>query len=104
MVIAGAALAATGRLPNPFDPPPPEIVDSGSEAAREAGEVTMPAPASATDPFAPALPIIESGTPEARDLAGEVIEEIPNPFELPPIEVVDSGTDEAWIADRKSVV
>lgn len=101
--IAGAALAATGRLPNPFDPPPPDVVDSGSEAAREAGEVTLPEPASASDPFAPALPIVESGTPEARDLAGEVIEEIPNPFELPPIEVVESGTDAAWIAHGEEI-
>lgn len=103
VLVAGVALASTGRIPNPFDPPEPEVVESGSEAAREAGETTMPEPASASDPFAPALPIVESGTPEARDLAGEVIEEIPNPFELPPLEIVESGTEEAWIAHGEEI-
>lgn len=107
VVVAGAALAATGVLPNPFDPPPPEVVESGSDAARGAGEVAMAEPASASDPFAPALPIVESGSDAARDLVGETIEPLPpmhDPFELPPIPVVESGTDEAWIAHGEEII
>lgn len=107
VVVAGVALAATGVLPNPFDPPAVDIVESGGKDAAAAGEITMPPPASAADPFAPALPIVESGSPEARALAGESIEksgEPANPFELPPIPVVESGTDAAWIAHGETFI
>lgn len=107
VVVAGVALAATGVLPNPFDLPPPDVVESGSDEARAAGEMTMPEPASASDPFAPNLPIVESGSPEARALAGEQIEKFgvaPNPFELPPIPVVESGTEAAWIAHGETFI
>ena len=107
VVVAGVALAATGVLPDPFDLPPPEVVESGSDEARAAGEIAMPPPASASDPFAPGVPIIESGSPEARALAGEVIGkfgEPPNPFDLPPIPVVESGTDAAWIAHGETFI
>lgn|GEM_PF-1919224 len=108
VVFAGAVLAATGVLPNPFaPPPPPDVVESGSPEARAAGEMTMPAPASASDPFAPNLPIVESGSPQARALAGEQIEKFgvaPNPFELPPIPVVESGTEAAWIAHGETFI
>ncbi|WP_295364993.1 hypothetical protein, partial [Arenimonas sp.] len=48
VVFAGAVRAATGVLPNPFAPPPPDVVEAGSPEARAAGEMTMPAPASAS--------------------------------------------------------
>lgn len=103
VVLAGVALAAGGVLPNPFDPPPLEIVESGSKDAAALGEVTMPPPASTADPFDPAVPVVESGSAEARDLAGESIEWLEDPFELPPVPVVESGTDDAWIAHGEEI-
>ena len=106
VLVGGVALAATGVVPNPFLPPPPEVVESGSDEAREAGEVRMPDPASETDPFAPAVPVVESGTEAARDLVGEEIIELGplhDPFELPPVPIVESGTDEAWVAHGEEI-
>lgn len=98
VLVAGAVLAAGGVIPNPFDPPDLEIVDSGTEEARErAGEIRPREPAS-DNPFDIPIPIVESGTQEARDLVGEWFEEMHDPFQLPPIPVVESGTEEAWIA------
>lgn len=110
VVIAGGVLAAAGVMALPEKPLPPkrpgiEVVDSGSDAARSAGEVLTPPPSD--DPFAPAIPIVESGSQAARDLVGERFEILPpmhNPFELPPIPVVESGTDEAWIAHGEEVI
>ena len=68
VVIAGGVLAASGVMPLPgLRPPPIEVVESGSDAARAAGEVTAPTP---VDPFAPAIPIVESGSDAARDDKG----------------------------------
>lgn len=104
-VIAGGVLAASGVMPVPgLRPPPIEVVESGSDAARAAGEVLPP---TSDDPFAPAIPIVESGSQAARDLVGERFEILPpmhNPFELPPIPVVESGTDAAWIAHGEEII
>ena len=98
VLVAGAVLAAGGVIPNPFDPPGLKIVESGSDAARErACEVRVDPPVS-DNPFDIPIPIVESGTQEARDLVGEWFEEMHDPFQLPPIPVVESGTEEAWIA------
>lgn len=100
VMLTGIVLAATGVLPIPGQPSPPlEVVESGSEAARAAGEVTAPA---SDDPFAPAIPIVESGSDAARDLVGEEV--LHDPFVLPPIPVVESGTDEAWIAHGEEII
>ena len=105
VVIAGGVLAASGVMPLPgLRPPPIEVVESGSDAARAAGEVTAPTP---VDPFAPAIPIVESGSDAARDLVGEMYVPLPpmhDPFELPSIPVVESGTDEAWIAHGEEII
>lgn len=104
VVIAGGALAASGVMPWGDPPPPIEVVESGSDAARAAGEVTAPTP---VDPFAPAIPIVESGSDAARDLVGETYVPLPpmhDPFELPSIPVVESGTDEAWIAHGEEII
>jgi hypothetical protein len=106
LVIAGGVLAASGAMPwgDPPPRPPIEVVESGSDAARAAGEVTAPP---SDDPFAPAIPIVESGSDAARDLVGETYVPLPSmhdPFELPPIPVVESGTDAAWIAHGEEII
>lgn len=105
VAIAGGVLAASGAMPWGDAPPPPiEVVESGSDAARAAGEVTAPP---SDDPFAPAIPIVESGSDAARDLVGEMYVPLPpmhDPFELPSIPVVESGTDEAWIAHGEEII
>jgi len=102
VVVAGAALAATGVLSDPVDPPPIEVVASGSEGARAAGEIAAPTP-STDNPFDLPIPVLESGTEAARVLVGESIEPLPDPFSLPPIPVLESGTDAAWIAHGEAI-
>lgn len=96
-IIAGGVLAATGVLPIPGRPAPPlEVVESGSEAARAAGEE-----------ISPPVDVVESGSDAARDLVGETFVPLPpmhDPFELPSIPVVESGTDEAWIAHGEEII
>lgn len=92
-VIAAAGLAAmaAGFAPNPFDAPGVEVVESGGKA-RQAGEIRSPAPSD--NPFDAPIPVVESGSAEARDLVGEEIIGA-DPFVLPPIPVVESGSPEA---------
>lgn len=100
-VVAAALFAAvwmpvTGRAagPNPFDTV--EVVESGSDAARAAGESIGPAP---PNPFEmpTGLDVVESGSGAAR-AAGEEIRSdsrpADNPFDIP-VDVVESGTPKA---------
>lgn len=92
IAVVGLASMAAGFVPNPFDAPGVEVVESGGEAARGAGEIRAPAPSD--NPFDAPIPVVESGSPEARDLVGEDIIGL-DPFVLPPIPVVESGSAEA---------